>query len=370
MGLFSGQIYGYRMFDLGHEVDLQKAQNQLNQLGQSDRFQFSRTVKSVVMEEVPLTFSLEDIQIEYQDQVFEGRLVGKLWSFGALSICARIQVDKALSETELLEFVGFLNREELLDRLADEKARFLIRALGDALVAPELWSRSEEYIIFVEHHTDEHGVKLRVKELLDGEFLYKLLAFETKETLSDQMKNPIKENTLQYGTSDLVSVDWDSSFVISKDDAQDICDVIEFANVQLLELRFFDDLLDKKINRLFKEVMNASPTIFNESYKRLNREASRLYLETLEVVERVENSLKVVGDLYYARVYRTALSRLKINEWRASIDRKLETVLDICEMNKSEIEAKRSMILEIIIIVLIAIEVVPFVYGLVGKYLN
>jgi hypothetical protein len=361
---FTGYIYAYRIFDIGHEVDLKAAQHNLNSAANSDSFGFKRSLKSVVIEEKPLSFLLENINFEFEDHTYETKVVSKLWSFGALSICFQISIDKPLSEKQLLDLSIYLNNNDFLDTLAKEKVLDLMGEIKSSIKKPDLWSQSEEYVIFIDTMSLEKQTPEKVDKLIQGEFLYKLLSFEKTDNLSQQMKAPIVQNTIQYSNNDLIAIDWDSSYVISQNDSQDICDVIEFANIQLLELRYFDNLLDKEINNLFKEIMLTSPGVFNQTYQRLNRDATRLYLETLEVVERVENSLKVIGDIYYARVYRSALLRLKINDWRATIDRKLKSILDVCEMNKAEIEGKRSLVLEMIIIVLIAIEVIPFLYKL------
>lgn len=365
MNQFCGSIFAYRIVDIGHEVDLVLAKKSLSSVVKSDIFQFRRATKTVIIEEKPLIFYMETLEIDHDNRRYHAQVVAKLWSFGALSVCFQIDVPQSLGESELLSLANFLSGDETLDRITNKYVSYLIDQIGNAIKKPMVWDQSEEYLIFIETTSNRDDVRKKVQELIKGEFLYQLLSLEDKEKLSSQMKAPIVESTIQYSDADLVAIDWDSSYVISENDAHDICDVIEFANIQLLELRYFDNLLDKKINHLFKEIMSASPGVFNQSYQRLNREASRLYLDTLEVVERVENSLKVIGDIYYARVYRIALNRLKINDWRSTIDRKLKSILDICEMNKAEIEGKRSVVLEIIIIVLIAIEVIPFLYKLI-----
>lgn len=362
MELLNLEFVIYRLFDIGHEVDTKKAQTLLNQIGQSQEFRLSKGSKSVVIEDVPLILSLEDSIISIEDQNFKTQITAKIWNFGTLSISFRMEV-LALSAEKLLKLNGQINESEVLNKIAKEKAFFLINHLEPAIKKPRLWEKFEEYIIYIDKTPNqEQG---NIKNLIEGEFLYQLLVAESHSPLSEQMKAPIKNNVLQYSRNDLVVVDWNSAFVRSEGDAKDICDVIEFANGQLLELRYYDAMLDKKLSALYREVMASSQSIFNKKYTSINHEASQLYIEISEVVEQIENSLKVVGDLFYARIYRSAVDRLKIKEWQATVDNKLKNILDVSQINNTEIQTKRGHWLELVIILLIAIEVIPFLIGLI-----
>jgi len=80
--------------------------------------------------------------------------------------------------------------------------------------------------------------------------------------------------------------------------------------------------------------------------------------DSTELVERVENALKLTGDVYLARVYSAALGMFHVREWRQGIDRKLAIIRDTYEMLNAESQAARSEALEIIIVILIVIEIV------------
>lgn len=364
MDLFNLEVVVYRLFDIGHEVDLKKAQSLLNQVGQSQEFRLGKGSKSVVIEDVPLTLSLEDSFISIEDNNFKTNIKANLWNFGALSISFRIQLPE-MNAQSILNLNSQLNESDVLQRIAKEKAFFLMNHLEAAIKKSKLWDNYEEYIIYIDKGSHKNNAS--IKELTDGDFLYQLLTGEGQQILSDQMKAPIKANTLQYSQNDLVVIDWNSAFVKSEGDAKDICDVIEFANVQLLELRYYDHVLDKKLSALYREIMASSQSIFNKKYSTINHEASQLYIEISEVVEQIENSFKVVGDLFYARVFRTTIDRLKTKEWQSNVDKKLRNILDIGQININEIQTKRSHWLELIIIILITIEVIPFLINVIPK---
>jgi len=78
--------------------------------------------------------------------------------------------------------------------------------------------------------------------------------------------------------------------------------------------------------------------------------------DSTEIVERVENSLKVTDDVYLARVYASALEIFRGRVWRAGIDRKLSIIRDTYGMLNDEAQAARSEVLEIAIVLLILAE--------------
>ena len=104
--------------------------------------------------------------------------------------------------------------------------------------------------------------------------------------------------------------------------------------------------------------------IFSSRYTDLALEAGQRYIEIAEIVESVENSLKVIGDLYHSTVFRTASNKFRFADWQGSIDNKLDNMAELCKPLLDNITSKRSHLLEVIIIALISIELIPFIRDL------
>lgn len=77
-----------------------------------------------------------------------------------------------------------------------------------------------------------------------------------------------------------------------------------------------------------------------------------------EVIEKINNLIKVTEDVYYARVYATMLKVLRGGQWSESVSHKLGIIQDNYSMLSDEVRTQHSNFLEWIIIVLIAIEIV------------
>ena len=81
-------------------------------------------------------------------------------------------------------------------------------------------------------------------------------------------------------------------------------------------------------------------------------------IEATSLFERVDNSLKLIGDHYLARVFEVASTRFHLRGWQQSIRRKLETVGSVYDLLVQQAGGQRIEALEIIVVVLIALEIV------------
>ena len=136
--------------------------------------------------------------------------------------------------------------------------------------------------------------------------------------------------------------------------------MLEFANAQLLELRYYDALLDAEIPRIYGEIAAARRGLnpFGRRFSRLLGVLQARVADTTEVIERVENSLKVTDDVFLARVYAAALEVFRGPTWRVGIDRKVAILYEAYSMLNAESQAQRAEGLEIAIIALIIGEIV------------
>lgn len=92
---------------------------------------------------------------------------------------------------------------------------------------------------------------------------------------------------------------------------------------------------------------------------RFNLPVSRLAnlrVDISVVTERLENSIKLAGDAYYANLYAMLVEKLYIKEWRDSINRKLSIIHDVYTVHQDRLDTLHDEILTLVIIILIALE--------------
>jgi hypothetical protein len=134
---------------------------------------------------------------------------------------------------------------------------------------------------------------------------------------------------------------------------------LEYANVELLEMRYLDQKLDRALDQAFESLSKpilSLPRLLG-NYGADLRRVAELQVDNAVLFEGVNNTLKLLGDQYLARVYRTANQRFHLKEWDESILRKLETLESIYEKISDQASNRRMEILEWVIIILIAFSI-------------
>ena len=179
------------------------------------------------------------------------------------------------------------------------------------------------------------------------------------KVLSPSETDEVLRTAVTYTPRDLVVTDWNVALVYDED-YQDALDVLELLNVQLLELRFLDTMLDRRINALYEHVGRPRRLLsFRREVVRV-RELFELRLDTASIRERLVNAVKLVGDLYLTKIYARTADRLHLGEWQRSLDGKLELVQKIADVLAQRATTTRAEILELTIIFLILFEIVLF----------
>ena len=108
----------------------------------------------------------------------------------------------------------------------------------------------------------------------------------------------------------MVVLTWDRAFIYEPRGDTDVIDVLEVANAQLLEMRYYDELLDAELPRMYDLVEAARRRWALPGARRFADLARRLYTmvaEVTELTEKVDNALQVTEDVYLARIYAAAL---------------------------------------------------------------
>lgn len=357
-----GKILVYRFYEIGSEVDLKKLAALMQQKQNTTRFRMDRPSKSglvIANEPVTVHLGLSDIEIDGKKLAVEVDL--RLWDFGGMSVCFHVPIAEGTSWDQLVRLAYVIEHDDSLDHLARGKAKDFQAEIKETIPVLNDWATFEDYVIYFLQEVD--GLGENAMQLFDLVDVPALMMAEPKERLSDQMKKAVRDYATQYSRGDLAVIDWNSALVIEPSGSMDVPQVLEFANSQLLEMRYYDDLLDEKLDSLYKAVAGQKAGILSNFYSKRAEEAGQIYLEIAEVVENVENSLKVVGDFYLATIFRTASSRFRFNDWQTSINEKLSNLAEVSKLLHSRVSESRGHWLEIIIIVLIAVELIPFVAG-------
>jgi hypothetical protein len=189
-----------------------------------------------------------------------------------------------------------------------------------------------------------------------------LLLGETSPVrLSEGERQDVLSHQFSYLETDLTVVHWNSALVVEPSGLEDIPDLLEFATAHLLELRYYDDLLDRELHRIYDELEDGGSSlmqVITRKYRRLQRYTAALLMDLSETIERLENAVKIVGDFYLARVYQSAVRRFRLASWQETVLRKQKLLAEVNDLTGDVADTNRSEVLEIVVILLISYEVV------------
>jgi hypothetical protein len=354
-----GEIVLYRLFEIGYEVDLDRAGRCLAP-NESVRMRPTRgEAQAIQIANPPLTVALRPETITVGAHRLEGRLSARLFDFGVASLRLHLPVPASLSWREftlLGQALLAAPPDDIFPAARDE----LCERIRPAILRAGPGSVTEEYAIFRLHGLEPAAGEPPGPESLSDTDISRLLLGETRP-LSASAVAEMMSPRLSYFADDVTVITWNAALVLEPNPADsDVEYVLEFANAQLLELRWHDRQLDEELPRIYDEVAAA-----RRAFRLLGRRFSRLLgalqtrvADVTESVERAENSLKVTDDVFLARIYTTALDTFRGPTWRRGIDRKMSIVRDTYSMLNAESQALRTEILELIIVLLIVLEIV------------
>jgi hypothetical protein len=169
---------------------------------------------------------------------------------------------------------------------------------------------------------------------------------------------------LSYYPDDLAIGEWNVTVLVDPD-PWDAIDVLEYLNVQLLELRYFDALLDRRLADTYAltAVRARRLPLWNATLERTIDELATVRLEVAAMVERLHNAFKTGGDIYLAKLHTRIAERLGLRFWEESVQRKLDVVQLRYALMLERVRAARNELLEATIVVLIVIEILMVFAG-------
>lgn len=353
-----GVFHTLLLYDVAESLNLESLRSRLGPKAERAQPIFPRgTPQYVRLEQPPIVEPGEPFAPDIQGR---GAISLKYYGFGAAVV-----EWEAPFEADWNQVAGeFALWMESAD--SQPRARRILKNRLDQ-VAPgvarptEEWLEETYYVIELRAATAESGAPLSGADLLSGRAadLMQIMRGETAP-LSPRAAEEAPLLSLSYYASDLVVVGSSSALVYdSPDEAAATIRVLEYARMQLLEFRYYDGLM----TRLLADVYSAQERKRNVLFSRwtLPREAKRvntIRLDVMELTERIDNAIKFVSDVYYARLYQLAATRMGVSDYRNLVESKLRTVGELYDFMMDQFNEARSFVLELIIVVLFVVEVV------------
>jgi hypothetical protein len=364
-----GAAVVYRLFDVGYEIALDRALDLLAASAPERVRPVRGEAQAIQIKNPPVTVILGGESIVVSGRRLDVEVSARIFDFGVVSLRAHVPAPGEMSWPQWVAFGNAIDAATEMDALLAQHLRMLTERIQPAVARPGVAPVREDYVVYRVRGLRRADAAAGdgaagVAELLRDVDVAPLLLNEWR-TLSEEARRELLPHRFSYYAEDLAILTWDNALIVDPAEGgadTDVQFVLEFANAQLLELRYYDAVLDAELPKMYDRIEAAraggARNVFTRRFAPLLGDLQRLVADSTELVERVENSLKVTDDVYLARIYSAALEIFRGRAWRSGIDRKLGIIRETYAMLNAESQAARAEALEIAIVLLIVAELV------------
>jgi len=349
MRILDGHVFAFFAFDIGFEIDLEHARRLLDGTRAAGLKQDRPAPAELRYPDLPVEVALGEQRL---DTGVTATVSARLFDFGVVSIGYTLPAPATLGD--LAPYGRALLEQAALAAVADRHLRALVPRVAPAVKRLEIADLSEDYIVFqvstVEGRPDAAGL---VRDA--GAELARAVTLEPMP-LAPAYAEELLATAVTYAPNDVVLSDWSAAFIYDQR-YDDTVAVLEYLNIQLLELRFQDRRLDAALERFATVKRGGGLGAFLNPYRQPVRELAELTMDSTLLSERAANAIKLLGDDYLARVGRRAGERLHLADWAASIRRKQDAVARLYETLNDQLANTRAEALELAIVLLIIFEI-------------
>jgi hypothetical protein len=356
--LLHGTLHIFVAFDWGDEIDLEHA----GRLAPGALLTFARrprTPVSVAFQPTPWRFRLASVPVEIaQLGRVEAKAEATVFDFGAVSVGLHVPI--TLSRSSISRLAGSLADSASIVQAARTGVTGLYERLLPATEQPDWSPLSEEYFVFHFQPTPAGDGMLESPEQLlrqEAAWTAGVVLLEEGALSANEIAEALRLN-ISYSPQDLFVPEWSAAVLIDRE-CDETLQMVEFANMQLLEYRHIDRRLDNRLARAYKLIhpLTRSWLPFWRMHGRQLRDLGELRIEMHDVFERTGNVLKLVGDQYLARCYKLLATRFHLAEWERNIGDALEVVQGTYQVLSDQSASLRIELLEAMLIFLIAFEI-------------
>ena len=215
----------------------------------------------------------------------------------------------------------------------------------------------EDYFVF---HVREIAGNPSAAELLStqGGRIAQIVRGENMP-LSDGEQQEIMQSKISYYPNDLAVISWNGAFLYdSTAGAETVIQLLEYANSQLLEFRHYDELLTRELASVY-DFMDHGSGIW--ARWRTARRASRLHtvlLDVDELTERADNAIKFLSDMFSARLYKVAASKIGVTDYKNLVNQKVHTAEELYRFMVEQFHQSRAFVLELMVVIILIIDLI------------
>jgi hypothetical protein len=300
----------------------------------------------------PVAEPIDPLQLESGERLF-GEI--KYYDYGVVSLI--FQLPFAGDWDSLVRLASRWVWDIDFASLAEPLVRKKLERAPAAMLKPYSRWLSEDYFIFhvgeiagapaATELSRQHGPQ--IAQIVRGDRL-PLSGAECSEVLNAQVS---------YYQNDMAVIGWNAAFLYDTSaGAETAIQLLEYANSQLLEFRHYDELLTGVLSGVYDSLDQKAGIL---ARWRMRGDATRLHtvlLDVAELTERADNAIKFLSDMFAARLYRLAATKVGVPDYKDLVARKLRTAEELYHDMIGQFNQSRAFFLEVTVVLILLIELV------------
>ena len=177
--------------------------------------------------------------------------------------------------------------------------------------------------------------------------------------LAESECNEVLQSRISYYANDLTVIGWNAAFLYdSTTGAETAIQLLEYANSQLLEFRHYDDLLTENL------IVSTNCSIKERAFLRAGDwrapqlGCTRCCSMWHELTEHADNAIKFLSDMFAARLYKLAASKVGVPDYKDLVTRKVHTAEELYRFMVDQFNQSRAFVLELMVVIILIIDLI------------
>lgn len=283
----------------------------------------------------------------------------KYYDYGIVSVELQLPFDSDW-ESLVLQSSRLIGAPELENRAA-ELLRESLGRVRLALSRPyPTWLAEDYHIIELREIVGSDQQTIGAGQLLSSHAreIAQLVRGESI-ILSDAERQEVLQSSISYSRTDLLVVGWTGAVVYgSSEVTAATIQLLEYANTQLLEFRYYDALLTNVLNSVYRFLEHKGGRFGDWRLSRESARVNTIRLDVMELTEKVDNSVKFLSDMFYARLYGMIAAKVGVPDYRRLVDQKLRTAGELYRFMVDQFNQGRSFVLELAVVVILIVDLI------------
>ncbi|PWM78248.1 MAG: hypothetical protein DBY32_06095 [Phascolarctobacterium sp.] len=342
----------YRLFDVADEIDLDLVQalwTSRNKI--ASRLRLDRiSTKSITFKDPPVLVELGSHDMKLGNGTYLTEVKARIFDLGVISLILRIHFEDDVT------FDEYMDMSIVSENMPEDEIRSYLDAVLETIRPALSNERVSDF--------DEDFVVYYFQDKVPEGWDIVPLLLKDRTPVSEQTREDTLSNRFSYA-DDVCYLAWDSAVVYDPTGSLDVPDLLEFANAQFLELRYYDNALNNAIDRTYDELEAAekgSTGSRQTSYRKIRGRLMELMADVSTLTSNINNALQVTEDIFYARIYTRYLDLLRASVWKDNIENKLLVIQRSYNLLNEEVSMYRFEFIGMCAVTLLGIILLLIIY--------